>query len=136
MWQLVGSRLGKDPFLESLHRQTKRTARDALGADRFGMLFRRGGDTPRDQVVALAAGDVDELRAGPPGGGATAAPLTSREREIAALVAEGLSNREIAARLGISKRTVDAHIEHIFGKLGVSSRVQLATWQKSSGGSS
>src|SRR5262249_42969473 len=55
MWQLVGSRLGKDPFLESMHRQTKRTARDALGAGRFGMLFRRGADTPRDQVVALAA---------------------------------------------------------------------------------
>jgi predicted ATPase/DNA-binding CsgD family transcriptional regulator len=132
MWQLVGSRLGKDPFLESMHRQTERTARDALGAGRFGMLFRRGSDTPREQVVALAAGDVDELRAGPPG----AAPLTSREREISALVAESLSNREIAARLGISKRTVDAHIEHIFGKLGVSSRVQLATWQRASGGSS
>jgi DNA-binding CsgD family transcriptional regulator len=37
-----------------------------------------------------------------------------------------LSNREIAGRLVISKRTVDAHIEHIYGKLGVSSRVQLA----------
>jgi DNA-binding NarL/FixJ family response regulator len=41
-------------------------------------------------------------------------------------VIEGLSNREIAERLVISKLTVDAHIEHIYGKLGVSSRVQLA----------
>jgi non-specific serine/threonine protein kinase len=40
-------------------------------------------------------------------------------------VASGLSNREIAARLFISKRTVDAHVEHIFGKLEISSRVQL-----------
>jgi predicted ATPase/DNA-binding CsgD family transcriptional regulator len=137
MWQLVGSRLGKDPFLESLHRQTERTTRDALGADQFTMLFRRGGDTPLDQIVALAAGDADELRAGPAGGTAGSGfPLTGRELEIAALVAEGLSNREIAAKLGISKRTVDAHIEHIFGKLGVSSRVQLATWLTSSGGSS
>ncbi len=126
-WQLVGSRLGNDPFLESLHLETEQAAAEALGPDRFGMLFRRGGDTPIDQIVALAAGDVDELRPGP-AAGATADPLTGRESEIAALVADGLSNREIAARLGISKRTVDAHIVHIFAKLGVSSRVQLATW--------
>ena len=44
---------------------------------------------------------------------------------------EGLSNREIAERLVISKRSVDAHIEHIYGKLGVSSRVQLASWLRS-----
>ena len=62
---------------------------------------------------------------------AGAAGLTSRERQIAGLVAEGLSNRQIAERLVISKRTVDAHIEHIYGKLGVSSRVQLASWLRS-----
>ena len=56
---------------------------------------------------------------------AAAALLTRREQEIADLVASGLSNREIAARLFISKRTVDAHVEHIFGKLEISSRVQL-----------
>lgn len=55
-----------------------------------------------------------------------AGALTSREREIAELVATGLSNREIAQRANISKRTVDAHVAHIFAKLGVSSRVQLA----------
>ena len=58
--------------------------------------------------------------------------LTSRELEIAGLVGEGLSNRQIAERLVISKRTVDAHIEHIYGKLGVSSRVALASWLRSS----
>jgi DNA-binding CsgD family transcriptional regulator len=51
--------------------------------------------------------------------------LTGRERQVAGLVASGLSNREIAARLVISQRTVDAHVNHIFAKLGVSSRVQL-----------
>jgi predicted ATPase/DNA-binding CsgD family transcriptional regulator len=56
--------------------------------------------------------------------------LTIREREIAALVALGLPNREIAARLFISRRTVDAHINHIFAKLGLSSRVQLANWAR------
>ena len=55
-------------------------------------------------------------------------PLTRREREIAGLVADGLGNREIAQRLFLSKRTVDSHLEHIFTKLGFSSRSQLAGW--------
>jgi non-specific serine/threonine protein kinase len=52
--------------------------------------------------------------------------LTAREWEVALLVAEGLSNQKIADRLVISKRTVDAHVEHIFAKLGVASRVLIA----------
>ena len=52
--------------------------------------------------------------------------LTPREREVAGLVAKGLTNREIAACLVLSKRTVDAHLEHILGKLGYNSRVQVA----------
>lgn len=60
-----------------------------------------------------------------------AGALTAREREIAGLVAEGLMNREIAERLVISKRTVDAHVEHIRAKLGASSRVQIANWLRS-----
>jgi non-specific serine/threonine protein kinase len=46
-------------------------------------------------------------------------------------VASGLSNREIASRLFISKRTVDAHMEHIFAKLEISSRVKLTLWLRS-----
>ena len=55
-------------------------------------------------------------------------PLTAREREIAALVAEGLSNRAIAQALVISPRTVDGHVEHILSKLGFGSRAQIASW--------
>ena len=52
--------------------------------------------------------------------------LTAREREVAVLVADGLTNKDIATRLVVSKRTVDAHVEHILAKLGFSSRVQIA----------
>lgn len=56
------------------------------------------------------------------------AALSRREQEVAALVAEGLTNRAIAERMFISERTVDGHLEHIREKLGVSSRAQVATW--------
>ena len=51
--------------------------------------------------------------------------LTFREAEIADLAARGMSNRQIAEHLFISKRTVDAHLDHIYAKLAISSRVEL-----------
>jgi class 3 adenylate cyclase/DNA-binding CsgD family transcriptional regulator/tetratricopeptide (TPR) repeat protein len=54
--------------------------------------------------------------------------LTRREQEVAALVAEGLSNRQIAEHLFVSERTAEAHLQHIFTKLGFSSRSQVAAW--------
>jgi DNA-binding CsgD family transcriptional regulator/tetratricopeptide (TPR) repeat protein len=61
-------------------------------------------------------------------GAAQAGPLSRRESEVAALVASGLTNREIAARLVISPKTVSTHIEHILTKLGVSRRAEIAVW--------
>jgi DNA-binding CsgD family transcriptional regulator/sugar lactone lactonase YvrE len=54
--------------------------------------------------------------------------LSRRELEVARLAAEGLTNRDIAARLFISERTVDGHLEHVREKLGVNTRAQIATW--------
>ncbi|HEV7663120.1 MAG TPA: LuxR C-terminal-related transcriptional regulator [Chloroflexota bacterium] len=54
--------------------------------------------------------------------------LTPREREVAALVARGLTNRQIAVALVVSERTADAHVSNILNKLDVTSRVQLAAW--------
>ena len=54
--------------------------------------------------------------------------LTPREREVAALVAAGLSNKEIAEKLVIGERTAEGHVEHILGKLELRSRSQIASW--------
>lgn len=61
---------------------------------------------------------------------APAAPtaLSRREREVAQLLARGMSNKEIASRLYLSERTIDNHVHHILDKLGFDSRVQVATW--------
>ena len=55
-------------------------------------------------------------------------PLTAREYEIARSVADGLTNGEIAGRLGLSPKTVSAHVEHILAKLGASRRSEIAAW--------
>jgi non-specific serine/threonine protein kinase len=54
--------------------------------------------------------------------------LTRREREVAALVASGLTNRAIAARLVITERTAANHVEHILAKLGLRNRAQITAW--------
>jgi len=149
LWHLVGGRLASSATIEVQHERAERAAREALGAERYQALHDRGAGYPLADIVRCAADDADELPPHPlaaaPGaaagaaaaGAVTAGPatagagLTGREWEIAGLVAEGLSNRQIAEQLVISKRTVDAHIEHIYGKLGVSSRVQLASWLRS-----
>jgi len=54
--------------------------------------------------------------------------LTPREREIADLVAQGKSNKDIANTLVIAQRTAETHVEHILAKLGFTSRTQIAAW--------
>jgi DNA-binding CsgD family transcriptional regulator len=84
-------------------------------AEQTRPLARALGMTPWvERLDALAGGQAD--------------PLTAREREIAALVADGLSNREIAQRLVISERTAQNHVQHILVKLGFSNRAQIAAW--------
>jgi DNA-binding NarL/FixJ family response regulator len=55
-------------------------------------------------------------------------PLSVRETEVAALVADGLTNKQIAARLFISERTAQNHVQHILRRLGYTSRSQIAVW--------
>jgi non-specific serine/threonine protein kinase len=125
LWDQVGRLHGGDGFTE-LRRMTEDTARDALGAARFDALFSRGLAAGLDQVVACAIADVDQLDA-PPGhpAGSGRSALTERELQVAALLTQGLSHREVAERIGVAKRTVDAHAGNIFAKLGISSRSEL-----------
>ncbi len=58
-------------------------------------------------------------------------PLTVREFEVARLIAQGLTNAQIAAELSVSPRTVSAHVEHILAKLGVARRTEVAAWAAS-----
>jgi predicted ATPase/DNA-binding CsgD family transcriptional regulator len=78
-------------------------------------------------VVGLDDQPEGPRRPGPASG------LTVRESEITALVARGLTNREIAVQLYISVRTVEAHVDHILTKLGFRTRTQLAAWAHEEG---
>jgi predicted ATPase/DNA-binding CsgD family transcriptional regulator len=101
-------------------------ARRSLGQEAAAAAWRTGAAMRPAQVVAYALSDAGE----PPEEGGS---LTGREKEIAVLVASGLRNREIAEQLTISRRTVDAHVEHIRNKLGYQSRAQVATWATEQG---
>ncbi|HET7380298.1 MAG TPA: LuxR C-terminal-related transcriptional regulator, partial [Gaiellales bacterium] len=78
------------------------------------------------QWTVYAAGPAEA--AAPVAASQPAAALSRREREVAQLIARGLSNREIAGRLFVSERTIDNHVHHILDKLGFDSRVQVAAW--------
>lgn len=80
------------------------------------------GESPLDPKVA---GALVASRRRPP---ETAVTLTGREREVLALVAQGLANKAIARRLGISEKTVKAHLTNVFSALGVTDRTQAALW--------
>ena len=85
------------------------------------------GDVRADSDVVLVArdgGDVPVVAQPARRDTIVGTVLTSREREILALLADGLGNKQIAARLGISANTVKTHLELLFEKLGVSSRAE------------
>jgi len=65
-------------------------------------------------------------RSATPRGSCARCALTATEQRVMELASQGLTNPEIGSRLFISKRTVATHLSHIFGKLGISSRVELA----------
>lgn len=84
-------------------------------------LWREGSRLSVDDAIALAFG-TRRPRA------ATSLGLSDRELDVVRLVAEGMSNKEIAARLHVSVRTVESHVRHVLTKANLGNRTQLATW--------
>ena len=89
-----------------------------LGSPRAAGLRAAGADLSVAEAAKLMAAGRDD----------DGNPLTAREREIAVLIASGLTNRSIAAGLFVSERTVDGHVTRMLGKLGFTSRSQIAAW--------
>lgn len=118
--------------------------RQALGETRYRAAFEHGAAFSLAEAARYAAGgeiepttehptelaltDLAAPRSADRAGGFAAETLTRREAEVAALIAEGLSNRQIADRLFIAQRTAEGHVERILAKLGFRSRAQVASW--------
>jgi non-specific serine/threonine protein kinase len=96
----------------------------------FARTWAAGRALTIDEAVALALRTATEVPEQLPSERAEAAVqhLTRREREIAELVSLGRSNREIAEVLAVTLRTVESHLEHVFRKLTMRSRAELAVW--------
>jgi DNA-binding NarL/FixJ family response regulator len=113
---------------------------DALDAGAIGYLLKdaepeelvRGiraaarGESPLDPKAAREVLSARTERA-------PSAELSPREREVLVLLASGLPNKLIAQRLGISEKTVKAHLTHVFGQIGVTDRTQAALWAQREG---
>ncbi|WKV70580.1 LuxR C-terminal-related transcriptional regulator [Streptomyces sp. PCS3-D2] len=99
--------------------------RRALGAQPLEDALRAGAEMPlaRGVEAALAWEPADTSQEGGP-----PSPLTRRETEVVELLVQGLADKQIAARLVISPRTVEGHVQRILAKLDLSSRVQVVTW--------
>jgi len=97
------------------------TLRGAMGAQDFESAWAEGAELSAGEAIAYAQRGRGE-RKRPTSGWAS---LTPAERDVVRLVSEGLANKDIATRLFVSPRTVQAHLTHVYTKLGLTSRVQL-----------
>ncbi|WP_328475418.1 LuxR C-terminal-related transcriptional regulator [Actinoplanes sp. NBC_00393] len=128
LWQSVGrSRLGS-PDLVAAGAQVEQQARQKTGDKGFETAHADGLALDLTAAVDYALGESSPNAAGDPAQRAGWAPLTRREREVAVLVADGMTNQQIADRLVIGRRTANTHVEHILTKLDFTSRAQIAAW--------
>src|SRR6516162_2092602 len=126
LWRTFDAQLFGSKHLMTRREQFDEQARQILGDHAFDAAFARGSDLTVDETLTYAL--QERVSRGPAQSRRAATELTRREREIADLVADGMSNKEIASTLVISFRTVEGHVEHILTKLGFTSRAQIAAW--------
>jgi non-specific serine/threonine protein kinase len=120
-----------DTDAQSEFDRLKEAARQRLGQGLFQEQWDQGQAlTGRQAVNYTLANVVQSVTSSQPGSqleeSSAELRLTGREKQVAALAAQGLTNREIATSLGLSKRTVDNHLHRVFEKLGVQSRIEIA----------
>ncbi|MDP9181205.1 MAG: LuxR C-terminal-related transcriptional regulator [Actinomycetota bacterium] len=125
--QAVGIDVGTYAYMSEDQDRLEALLRAELGPE-LEAARRRGADLDPAQVLELGSGTARPDRTGPTPADGDGSPLTPREQQIAELVAEGLSNKEIAARLVIATRTAEGHVERVLVKLGFTSRTQIAAW--------
>ncbi|WZH36833.1 MAG: LuxR C-terminal-related transcriptional regulator [Microbacterium enclense] len=120
-WRRIDSGIAvHGPQMLAQHDRCVAIVRQRLGDEAFQRLSAVGERLSPAEAAAFAGAPARP-----------AAGLSAREGEVAAGIHEGLSNREIAERLVLSVRTVDTHVQRILGKLGFTSRAQIAAWFQS-----
>jgi predicted ATPase/DNA-binding CsgD family transcriptional regulator/predicted negative regulator of RcsB-dependent stress response len=111
-----------DAWAARLTEESLQRSRSLLGTRQSDEAWNQGWAMTVDQAIDFAPAESEPETA------IDAGPLTRREREVATLVAAGLTNREIAERLFIAERSAEGHVERIRNKLDVRSRTEVATW--------
>ncbi|MDX8050097.1 LuxR C-terminal-related transcriptional regulator [Lentzea sp. BCCO 10_0798] len=125
IWQSVGYPMFGSRHFGAPHGECESAAVSTLGEQEFRAVFRKGMDLELEEAIAFAIGEEQTVAPVPV---LALTPLTRREQQVADLIAGGMSNKEIAARLVIARRTAEGHVERILQKLGFTSRAQIATW--------
>jgi predicted ATPase/DNA-binding CsgD family transcriptional regulator len=130
VWKHSGANTSYASMHRFAHEEVEREVRARLGPDVFAKAYADGVECSPEEAVALAIlkRPVADTARHSGRDNMVRSVLTRRENEIAALVADGLTNREIAGRLVISQRTAECHVENILSKLGANSRAQIASW--------
>jgi predicted ATPase/DNA-binding CsgD family transcriptional regulator len=109
-------------IFDAVYEASVAALRDAMGEKDFESAWAEGAALSTDEAIAYSQRRRGE-RKRPASGWAS---LTPTERDVVRLVSKGLANNDIAARLFVSPRTVQTHLTHVYSKLGLTSRVQLA----------
>lgn len=134
---ITGAQIERLPALGAKRTAAMGTIRSTLTAQACTAAYTRGAALPLDQAIefgisALSAGEQASRPVDPAMSELVRKGVTPREREVALLVENGLTNPQIGARLHVGARTVETHVRNLLKKLGLASRAQIAAWMAGS----